>query len=109
MKNLIIIVLFSILAPLYCFAHGEGVLVLLSSEIFILMAFILSLIFIKLKLSQKGILLVIFVITEIITYKIIEFMPYFNNTWLINLVIILSPIFIVGFSYLILYNKNNKK
>lgn len=101
--------MFSILTPLYCFAHGEDILVLFGSEIFIIVAFILSLILIKLKLLQKGILLVIFIITEIITYKIIEFMPYFNNTWLINLIIILSPILTVGFSYLILNNKNNKK
>ena len=66
-------------------------------------------IFLKLEIKQKAILIIIFIFTEIITYKTIEYMNYLNNSWLINLIVIVFPIFTIGISYQILNNRQKLK
>jgi hypothetical protein len=103
-----ILLLYLFLLPFATYAHGEDVLTLMWSELFLIIAFIVTLLILKINLKGKGILIFIFLLTHLVIYKFTEKIPYTENKILINLVTIGLPILTFLITYLIIGKKYEK-
>ena len=97
-----IIMLFSTL-PSY--ASGNDILPLIGLEFVLILIFIFFIFKVKINLKSKGVLFLIFVTTNLITFKLHGNLPYSKNLMLINSTIIGTPILSVLLFYLIIRKK----
>jgi len=105
-NNLLLLYLFFL--PFVIYAHGEDLLILIWSELFLIIAFIIILLNLKISLKGKGLLIMIFILTEFAIYSITSDLPYMENRLLINLGSIGIPILIVLISYLFIKKRMRK-
>src|ERR1043166_9444264 len=110
MKNLKRALLTAILiSPLTALAHGEEVLFTLFIQLGLIIIFGLVLWTIKLNLKGKLILGTIFILTTLLTFKLVDNLPYNEYETIINVVIIVVPLTIVSISYMGLKTRFQKK
>lgn len=100
-----------ILSPLTASAHGEQALVPFLVDITTLIIFIIGLKAINLTVTGKIILSVIYGLTLVLTFSLINYVGYLNyleNMWLINVMLFFVPLAVVYLSYLGLKAKFRK-
>src|SRR5690349_15376232 len=87
------------LFPTTTFASGGDVLEWLWIEFFVLVAFVLTIALIKLNWTGKGLMIFIFIMTEYLTMKLTDDLPYTKNKVMINVISIIAPILTTIVSY----------
>lgn len=93
-------------SPLTTLAGGTGdVLDWMSIQFFVLIAFLIMLLLIKINWVGKGIMIFIFIATEYLTMKLSVGLPYSTYKLMITIISIVAPIVTTFISYLILKKK----
>ena len=97
------------LFPLTTFASGGDVLEWVWIEFFVVVAFVTALVFAKINWTGKGLMIFIFIVTEYLTIKLTDDLPYSKNQLMINLISIIAPTVTTIVSYWILKSRFKKK
>jgi hypothetical protein len=99
----------AILLPLTTFASGGDVLEWLWIEFFVLAAFVLTLVLVKLNWTGKGLMIFIFIVTEYLTMALTDNLSYTKNKVMINIISIVAPMLMIIVSYWTLKSKFKQK
>jgi hypothetical protein len=97
------------LFPLTTFASGGDVLEWVWIEFFVLVAFVLTIVLVKLNWTGKGLMIFIFIVTEYLTIKLTDNLPYTKNKMMINVISIIAPMLTTIVSYGTLRSKFKKE
>jgi hypothetical protein len=97
------------LFPLTTFASGGEILEWVWIEFFLLSAFILTVVLVNLNWTGKGLMVFIFIVTEYLTMKLTDDLPYTENKVMINAASIIAPTLTTIGSYLILKLRFKKR
>jgi hypothetical protein len=97
------------LFPLTLFASGGDVLDWMWIEFFVVIAFVTTLVFAKINWTGKGIMIFIFIVTEYLTMKLTDDLPYSRNKLMINVISIIAPTLTTIVSYRILKSRFKKE
>ena len=110
MKKLKYILSLLLLAsPLTSFAHGEEVLGTVFLELIAIVIFVIGLLTIKLNVKGKLLIGGIYVLATVLTFTIIDNLPYNQYRTMINIVVVVVPLTIGIISYVGLRNKFQKR
>jgi len=97
------------LLPLATLASGGDVLEWIWIEFFVLVAFVSTLVFAKINYAGKGVMIVIFLVTECLTMKFTGNLSYSKNKLLINVISIAAPTVTTILSYWIMKSRFKKE
>lgn len=87
------------LLPLTALASGGDVLDWMWIEFFVLVAFLTTLVFAKVNWTGKGLMILIFLVTEYVTIRLTDDLPYSKNKLIINVISIIAPAVTTILSY----------
>ena len=87
-------------SPLNAFAHGEEVMITFLLEFVTIVIFLTILFNIKLKAKGKMILVTVYAVSAILTFRLVDNIPYKQNITLINIIVVVVPLVIVYGTYL---------
>jgi hypothetical protein len=79
------------LFPLIALASGGDVLDWMWIEFFVVIGFVTTLVFSRISWTGKGLMIVVFIVTEYLTIKLTDDLPYSKNKLMINLVSVIAP------------------
>jgi len=79
------------LSPLTTLASGGDVIEWMWIEFFVLIAFVTTLVFAKINWTGKVLMIFIFIVTEYLTIKLTDDLPYSNNRMMINVISVIAP------------------
>jgi hypothetical protein len=96
------------LFPLTTFASGGDVLDWMWIEFFVVIAFVTTLVFVKINWTGKGLMILIFIVTEYLIIKLTDDLPYTRNKLTINIISIIAPTLTTIVSYWILKSRFKK-
>ena len=97
------------LFPLTTFASGGDVLDWMWIEFFVVIAFVTTLVFAKMNWTGNALIIFIFIVTEYLTMKLTEDLPYSRNKLMINAISIIAPTLTTIVSYWTLKSRFNKE
>jgi hypothetical protein len=97
-----------ILLPLATFASGGETLVWLWIEFVVIIAFLTTLIFVRINWTGKGFMIFIFIVTEYLIMKLTDDLPYSKNKLVINGISIIAPALTTIVSYWTLKSRFKK-
>jgi hypothetical protein len=80
------------LAPLAAFASGGDVLAWLWIELFVIVGFVTTVVFVEVNWIGKALIIFIFIVTEFFTIMLTNNLPYYKNRVMINLISLIAPI-----------------
>ena len=86
-------------SPLNAFAHREEVMITLLLEFVTIVIFLTILFNINLKAKGKMILATIYAVSAILTFRLVDNIPYNQNMTLINIIVVVVPLVIVYGTY----------
>lgn len=95
--------------PLTTFASGGDVLDWMWIEFFVVIAFVTTLVFAKINWTGKGLMIFIFIVTEYLTMRLTDDLPYSKNKLMINLISIIAPTLTTIVSYWTLKSRFRRK
>jgi hypothetical protein len=98
-----------ILFPVTTFASGGDVLGWMWIEFFVVIAFVTTLVFVKINWTGKGLMIFIFIVTEYLTMKLTDDLPYSKNKLMINVISIVAPFLTTIVSYWTLKSRLKKE
>jgi len=96
------------LLPLTTLASGGDVLYWIWIEFFVLFAFVIVLVFAKINWIGKGLMILIFLVTEYFIMKLTGDLPYFENKITINAISVIAPILTTILSFWIIKSRFRK-
>jgi hypothetical protein len=79
------------LFPLTALASGEDMLEWVWIEFFVVIAFVTTLVFVKINWTGKALMILIFMVTQYLTMKLMEDVPYARNMLMINVLSVIAP------------------
>jgi hypothetical protein len=97
------------LLPLTVFASGGEVIEWLWIELFVGVGFVTTVAYVKLSLRGKGLMVLVFLVTEYLVIKLTDNMSYSSNKTTINSISIIVPILTTIASYWILRSRTKKE
>ena len=95
--------------PMPVLASGGDAFEWLFIELFVIVAFLIIVILLKLNWKGKALMVLIFMATEYLMFRIADGVPYSQNKFMINAVSIIVPMWTTIISYLTLKRNFNGK
>ena len=95
--------------PLTSFASGGDVLDWLSIELIVVIGFVATVVFVKVNWKGKGLMILIFIVTEYLTITVMNNFSYTRNKVILNVISIIVPALTTIISYFILKSRFKKE